>query len=165
MSALHQPAPADAPTNDFRGVALAVRDRIVRKNVDQLGDSIDRQAVEELWDSCLRADPWSDEPVWIHGDLHLANLIVDRGELSAVIDFGDVCSGDPATDLAVGWALFSSEERHEFRRSHTSADDDATWVRARGWALAFGLVYSATSADNPTMATIGERLLAESLKG
>jgi aminoglycoside phosphotransferase (APT) family kinase protein len=28
-----------------------------------------------------------------------------------VIDFGDITSGDPATDLSVAWMLFTAEQR------------------------------------------------------
>ncbi|WP_225858036.1 phosphotransferase [Rhodococcus wratislaviensis] len=36
---------------------------------------------------------------WLHGDLHPANMIV-RDRISAgVIDFGEMCAGDPATNL------------------------------------------------------------------
>lgn len=33
-------------------------------------------------------------PVWLHGDLHTANLLVSEGALPAVIDFGDITSAD-----------------------------------------------------------------------
>jgi aminoglycoside phosphotransferase (APT) family kinase protein len=49
---------------------------------------------------------WDGPPIWLHGDLHPFNLVVNQGRLSAVIDFGDLCAGDPATDLAVAWMLF-----------------------------------------------------------
>uniref|UniRef100_A0AAU3H668 Phosphotransferase n=1 Tax=Streptomyces sp. NBC_01401 TaxID=2903854 RepID=A0AAU3H668_9ACTN len=38
-------------------------------------------------------------------------FLVDRGPVSAVIDFGDVTSGDPAADLSVAWTLFTAEQR------------------------------------------------------
>ena len=43
---------------------------------------------------------WQGPPVWLHGDLHPANVVVSDGTLSGVIDFGELCAGDPATDLA-----------------------------------------------------------------
>jgi aminoglycoside phosphotransferase (APT) family kinase protein len=39
--------------------------------------------------------------VWLDGDLHPGNMLVIGGRLSGVIDFGDLTSGDPATDLAL----------------------------------------------------------------
>ncbi|MFH9228283.1 phosphotransferase [Streptomyces lydicus] len=53
--------------------------------------------------------------MWLHGDLHPANILVDRGRISAVIDFGDITSGDPATDLSVAWMLFTAEQRVALR--------------------------------------------------
>ena len=68
-----------------------------------------------------------------HGDLSSGNLLAVRAKLSAVIDFGCLGVGDPACDLMVGWTLFSGESRDVFRAAMSV--DDATWARARGWAL------------------------------
>jgi hypothetical protein len=40
------------------------------------------------------------------------------------------------------------------------ADDAATWTRARGWAVAFGVTLVAESADDPAMAALGSRIVA-----
>ena len=50
-------------------------------------------------------------PLWLHGDLHPANVLVHEGRISAVIDFGDITSGDPATDLSVVWMMFDHGPR------------------------------------------------------
>ena|SRR5258705_8184375 len=55
------------------------------------------------------------QPVWMHGDPHPANLLVERGELSAVIDFGLLGVGDPACDLVVAWTYLSADSRDVFR--------------------------------------------------
>jgi aminoglycoside phosphotransferase (APT) family kinase protein len=44
---------------------------------------------------------------------HPRNILVDRGRLSAVIDWGDVTRGDPATDLAAIWMLFPSRAHRQ----------------------------------------------------
>ncbi|MFI5955313.1 phosphotransferase [Cryptosporangium sp. NPDC051539] len=52
--------------------------------------------------------PWPGPPLWLHGDPHPSNLLVTDAapaRLAAVIDFGDLTAGDPATDLSAGWAL------------------------------------------------------------
>lgn len=44
-----------------------------------------------------------------------------------------MCVGDPACDLVIAWTFFNGESRKVFRAG--MGLDDATWARARGWAL------------------------------
>jgi aminoglycoside phosphotransferase (APT) family kinase protein len=44
-------------------------------------------------------------PAWIHGDLYSRNVLVKRGIVNGIIDWGDMTSGDPDTDLACLWSL------------------------------------------------------------
>ena len=58
--------------------------------------------VFEMALSALEADPPPDrDPVTVHGDLRLGNLIVGQESLHAVIDWELVHAGNPAEDL--GW--------------------------------------------------------------
>lgn len=158
VAALHSPAPADAPINPFRGQPIGgLRPRVVA-NTELLAGSIDAGAVVARFGELVDVDDWSDDPVWLHGDLHSANVLVSDGTICAVIDFGDVTSGDPAVDLAIGWMLFDGESRSTFRAVAGAVDDD-TWSRAQAWALHFGLLYLLHSADNPRFARMGNRLL------
>jgi aminoglycoside phosphotransferase (APT) family kinase protein len=162
LAALHVPAPPDAPANPFRGGPLADRADRVQEHLGLMASGLDVDAARSLWDSTVEAAPWAGPPTWLHGDLHPANILVDAGRISAVIDFGDITAGDPATDLSVAWMLLAAREREVFRRAYGKADDD-TWARARGWALSLALVFVTFSADNPVMAAIGERTLRELL--
>ncbi|CAG7645338.1 Predicted kinase, aminoglycoside phosphotransferase (APT) family [Actinacidiphila bryophytorum] len=155
LHALHVPAPPQAPVNAFRGIPLAGRTEGVLSGLAQV-DAADRATAARVWRAAAAAPAWEGPPVWLHGDLHPANILVDRGRISAVIDFGDITSGDPAADLSVAWMLFTTGQRAAFRRAYASADD-ATWGRARGWALVLSLVFLTHSADNPLMRGIGER--------
>ncbi|MFD3588272.1 aminoglycoside phosphotransferase family protein [Streptomyces sp. NPDC058683] len=155
LDALHAPAPAEAPVNSVRGIPLAGRAEGVLAGLAHV-DRADRATALRVWESAAAAPAWDGPPVWLHGDLHPANILVDRGRISAVIDFGDITSGDPATDLSVAWMLFTAEQRAALRQTCGRADD-ATWERARGWALALSLVFLSHSADNPLMRGIGER--------
>ncbi len=160
LEALHQPAHPEAPRNPVRGGHLITRDERTRAMVDRLGDTVDRRAVIDAWDRALATPPADGVDVWLHGDLHPANLIVDDGRLAAVIDFGDLTGGDPATDLSVAWMLFDEPERARFRRAAgPAAADDATWERARGWATTLAIAFLANSADNQVIAAIGWRTL------
>lgn len=160
VAALHRPAPADAPPNPYRGVPLSDRTERLLQAVARLGDAVDGAAIVERWEALVVTPPWSGPPLWLHGDLHAANVLVDGGRVSAVIDFGDVTAGDPATDLALAWLLFGDDDgaRRAFRHAAGDVDDD-TWRRAEGWALALGLAFLANSADNPAFAGLGRRTI------
>jgi len=158
LSALHREAPADAPVNPYRGVALDQREAIVLQRAAQLADLIDAEAVVGCWTELASTPRWRAPPVWLPGDLHPANVLVHDGRVSAVIDFGDLTSGDPATDLAVAWMMFPAGARPAFRAA-AGGRDDATWLRARAWALSMALAYLARSADNPMFARLGAEVL------
>jgi aminoglycoside phosphotransferase (APT) family kinase protein len=163
LAALHVAAPPDAPVNPFRGGPLADRAQRVTEHLDLTASGPLADAARPIWDSAIAAAPWAGPPTWVHGDLHPANILVNAGRINAVIDFGDLTSGDPATDLSVAWMVLPAKEREIFRHAYGQADDD-TWARARGWALSLALVFMAFSADNPLMAGIGQRTLREVLK-
>jgi aminoglycoside phosphotransferase (APT) family kinase protein len=162
LAALHVPAPPEAPVSPVRGGPLSTRADGVTQHLGLLAGGRDIGAARAIWASAIEAAVWTDRPVWVHGDLHPANILVDAGRISAVIDFGDLTRGDPATDLSVAWMLLPAAEREIFRQAYVRADDD-TWTRARGWALSLALVFLTFSADNPLMAAIGERTLSELL--
>jgi aminoglycoside phosphotransferase (APT) family kinase protein len=157
LAALHTPAPPDAPVNPFRGVPLADRTDTFMQNLSAVADQVDRAAVRRAWATALAAPRWREPPVWVHGDLHPANILVRDGRISGVLDFGDLTAGDPAIDLSVGWMLLPADCHPAFRAAARASD--ASWARATGWALALGLVYLAHSADNPQLAAVGQRTL------
>jgi aminoglycoside phosphotransferase (APT) family kinase protein len=166
LRALHQPAPDDAPRNPWRGVPLTARAERLREHVQQLDGLVDGRAVLDLWERVVSAPPWAGPPLWIHGDLHPGNLLVSGGTLSAVIDFGDLAAGDPATDLSVIWMLLPSAQPTVLaaaRREFDTIDED-TWMRARGWALALGLAYLASSRDDEAMGALGRATIDAALR-
>jgi aminoglycoside phosphotransferase (APT) family kinase protein len=160
LKALHRPAPPEAPSNPFRGVPLVERDEVMRQRIETLENVIDGSAALRIWDAALRVEPHREPAVWLHGDLHPLNLLVQDGRLSGVVDFGDLTSGDPATDLAVGWSMLGPSQRRVLFARY-GEPDEACLIRARAWALAFAAAYLANSADNPTMYSIGEHTYAE----
>jgi aminoglycoside phosphotransferase (APT) family kinase protein len=164
LAALHRPAPPEAPRNPWRGVPLAERAELTGGAIRDLGavpglPPLDPDDIERRW-LALRDTPAHTGPaVWLHGDPHPANLVVHEGRLVAVVDFGDLTSGDPASDLAVAWMALPAEHRETFRAAAGSPDDD-TWRRARGWALALAVACLSRSSDDPVIRGIGERTLA-----
>lgn len=160
LTALHAAAPADAPLNEWRGQDIRLLEPRIVANLER-SDSVGRPANAEVmarFAEFAEVAPYSGPPVWLHGDLHAANVIVREGELSAIIDFGDITSGDPAVDLAIGWMLFDAAGRAAFRSALPHVDE-ATWSRGAAWALHFAFIYLANSADNPRLRSLGHRLL------
>jgi len=170
LGALHAPAPADAPANPFRGVPLAERAGSFAANLalltGQAGqDRAGRAAVLRAWDAALAAPGWDGPPAWLHGDLHPANILVSDGQVSGVIDFGDITAGDPAADLSVAWMLLPPGSHASFWSAYAAAGGaggragDALRARARGWALNLAIVFLAHSEDNPVLRQVGRRTL------
>ncbi|HEV2070939.1 MAG TPA: aminoglycoside phosphotransferase family protein [Acidimicrobiales bacterium] len=118
--------------NFFRGGPLDVYDEQTRHSIQLVAGEIDAEAAVEVWEASL-ASKWDRPPVWIHGDVAPANLLVVDGVLRAVIDFGCTAVGDPACDLAIAWTFFTDGNRQVFHRR--LGLDSGTWARGRGWAL------------------------------
>lgn len=166
LAALHHPAPDDAPTNPFR-TSLASRADAFAERLRRCGSDVDRTLAFAVWQDALHAPPWPGPRLWLHGDLHPGNLIVKDGRLAAVIDFGDLTAGDPAVDLAVAWMLWPEALRGVFRARVNRADpriDDATWRRARGWAISLGVALLVNSLDDPPMMSMARRTIGAVLR-
>jgi aminoglycoside phosphotransferase (APT) family kinase protein len=125
--------PAAGEHSFYRGASPAHWDDSARRAIAGLAGIIDAPAAVAVWEAALHSR-WTGPPVWFHGDVTAANLLVRDGTLSAVIDFGTCGTGDPACDLVIAWSLFEGESRDAFRRG-LPAIDEATWARARGWML------------------------------
>jgi aminoglycoside phosphotransferase (APT) family kinase protein len=161
VAALQAIDPTGGPGSEFRGVPLAGRDRAVRATIEALQGALDPGPVIAAWESAVAAPVWQGPAVWMHGDLHPANLLTEERRLTAVIDFGLLAVGDPACDLMVAWTFLSAAARKEFRTMLLV--DDATWARARGWALDTGLMLAAHSTDSLMLARIARHTISEVL--
>jgi aminoglycoside phosphotransferase (APT) family kinase protein len=160
LRALHQPAPADAPLNPVRGVPLETRRVRFEPCLDRLRATSDviTPAIDRAWREALAA-PLSETVVWLHGDMHAQNVLSLNGQLAGVIDWGDMCCGDPAVDLGSVWGILPhAVSRAEALRVY--APDDALLARARGWAVLFGAsLFDNGRVDDPRHAAIGEATL------
>lgn len=169
LAALQQFKAIDLPPGDITEDLLTERpigdrDLATRMAVAQVSHVFPTAAMTDLWDAALSAPDWDSPPVWFHGDFHAGNLLTTDGRISAVIDFGALGIGDPACDVAGVFGLLSARTRDPFRRALDV--DDATWARARGLALAYGLnAYTAYAATNPRIAAQTTRQIMDALIG
>lgn len=150
----------NAPKNSVRDCPLAKKQIDTEKRMDVLSKetSLITSSVTRIWDEGLKAKV--DVPkTWIAGDIHARNVLIDSGKISAFIDWGDMCAGDPATDLASIWGLISNAQ------SRKSAMDlygmsNPTIARAKAWAVFFGVILAETGRkDTPRHARMGETIL------
>ena len=163
---LHQPAPPEAPHNAWRSIPLDARTERLHEHLDQLRDSVYRERVLAVWDRLVVTPRWPGPPLWIHADLHPGNLLIRDGELSAVLDFGDLTAGDPATDLSVMWMLPPDVRSDLFAacgRSRSVTADEYVWKRSRGWALAIAIAYLALSSDDDALGALARSTIEAAL--
>jgi aminoglycoside phosphotransferase (APT) family kinase protein len=150
LGALHEPAPEEAPGNPVRGIRLAAREERVSAVIQRLKDTSDivTPGVERAWAEALKADPFIDR-VWLHGDLHARNVLSHQGRLTGVIDWGDMCGGDAATDLLSVWSLLDDRlARAAAIRDYSPSA--SLLARAMGWAVLFGVtLYDQLRHDDP----------------
>ncbi|MFJ4687218.1 aminoglycoside phosphotransferase family protein [Streptomyces sp. NPDC088789] len=133
LRALHVEAPAEAPAATDRGAhprncTGGFEDFLRAVAPDDIAAD-----VRAVWDDAVDAGEWEGPPVWVHGDLHPANVVVSDGTLSGIVDFGDLFAGDPAWDLAAAWVLLPAGTASRFFDVYAHADEAAI-RRARGLA-------------------------------
>ena len=162
ISALHGVDATGVEWTTYRGrLDQSVHDDVVRENIAVLGDDPRLVAV---WEEALAAPRWDGPGRWVHADLHEGNLLFTGGRLTGVIDWGSAGVGDPAADLMTAWLYLDDRGRKAFRCE--LAFDDATWARARGWALQLAVVALPYYRDtNPFLVRVArhtlDQLLAE----
>ncbi|MEV6742442.1 aminoglycoside phosphotransferase family protein [Streptomyces sp. NPDC051104] len=125
LRALHVEAPAEAPIATDRGAHPSD----CTEGFDHFFQAVvpdDIAAdVRAVWDDAVAAHAWEGPPVWVHGDLHPANVVVSDGRLSGIVDFGDMFAGDPAWDLAAAWVLLPAGTVSRFFDMYAHADEAA----------------------------------------
>ncbi len=136
LKALHQKAPAEAPVTE-RSVALKEHASGLEQWFAYAEDN--EAAARRIWEAAVAAPVWDNPPVWLHSDLHPANVVVSDGALTGVIDFGDICAGDPAADLAAAWVLLPAGSADRFFGAYGEVDE-AMIQRSLGWAVLRGLM-------------------------
>jgi aminoglycoside phosphotransferase (APT) family kinase protein len=166
LHSLHIPAPFNAPLNSARGVPLIQRAASVQERMKRLETKTNliTSTIKNTWDIALNT-PVDVEAKWLHGDLHARNILVENGVITGVIDWGDITSGDVATDLASIWMLFSNQNARRQAIAEYGNVSNATLQRAKGWAILFGVMLLDTGlVDRPRHAVMGERTLRHVLE-
>ncbi|MFF4187657.1 aminoglycoside phosphotransferase family protein [Streptomyces sp. NPDC001691] len=133
LRALHVEAPAEAPIGvDFGAHPKNCTEGF--ENFFQIVAADDIAAdTRAVWDDAVASPEWDGPPMWVHGDLHPANVVVSDGTFSGIVDFGALFAGDPAWDLAAAWLLLPAGMAERFFDRYARADE-ATIRRARGLA-------------------------------
>jgi aminoglycoside phosphotransferase (APT) family kinase protein len=134
LKALHAEAPTDAPdASDFGAHPKECTDGF--ENFLQAVDlgGFAESDIRAVWDDAVAAPEWDGPRVWVHGDLHPANVVVANGTLAGVVDFGALFAGDPAWDLAAAWLLLPAGGAARFFSGYAQANEAAI-RRARGLA-------------------------------
>lgn len=137
LKALHAPRLASRIGNELPVDPMRRADMTVRIPNARL--RLQRAAAAGLWEPTeaverLLADasslPPSPRTRVLHGDLHARHVLVDGERVSGIIDWGDVCTGDPSADLALAFGAFVGAPRRAFLSAYGRIDG-LTEIRAR----------------------------------
>jgi hypothetical protein len=80
-----------------------------------------------------------------------------------VIDFGDICAADPATDLAGAWMLLPAPSLTTFAATYGGIDPELE-RRTLGWVVWFALMLIVIGDDGrPSYRLVGESALAKAI--
>ncbi len=151
--------PVPGQHNWWRGSHISVYDKGAREQIAALSTSIYQGKAIDLWKRACKTK-WDKPPVWIHGDFASGNMLIKDGKLSAIIDFGGICLGDPACDLVIAWTFLKDNARDIFIREMALNED--TWLRAKAWALWKATFELCQIADkNSPEALIQKRIIEE----
>ena len=137
LRALHTASVPGLPADPMRRADMAIR-------VPATEAALAGLETEGMWSTPptiapllaeARELPPAEATVVAHGDLHVRHLVVDgAGGLTGVIDWGDVCRGDPSIDLSLLWSLLGPGGRADFIAEYGSLTA-AQLLRARVLAI------------------------------
>ena len=157
LRTLHDQPTHDLPVDpDLLGrFDIAMRHPRAVAMLEECDSSIDVAGLRHILDA---VDPRPAPTVLSHGDLYSRHLLIDQGQLSGVIDWGDVCLAEPAHDLSLAYCFLPINARQEFFAAYGSITP-GTASRSRFRAICHALhVYQYARSIGDVM------LLAEATK-
>jgi hypothetical protein len=102
----------------------------------ELGLVPDPDGAQAIWHDAVAAPGWAGHGSGCTAICTRPTSSPRMAILCGIVDFGDLCAGDPAVDLAACWVLLPDEDGvRRFQRAYQLTADAATWRRARGWAV------------------------------
>jgi aminoglycoside phosphotransferase (APT) family kinase protein len=121
--------------------------------------------VDDLVEEALALPPPEPSAV-CHGDLHFRHVLVDGDRVTGLIDWIDLCRGDPALDLQLVWSALPPSARDVFFAEYGEVDG-GTLLRARVIAiflgcalLEYGLHEGLPAIEREARAALGRALSA-----
>ncbi|CAN1568915.1 COG3173 Predicted aminoglycoside phosphotransferase [Fimbriimonadaceae bacterium] len=160
------PIHSETPADDLRRADIPFRVELLRKQVSLGGfNSEDELATERAFEAALNARS-AKHRTWVHGDLYPRHVIVQSdGEVSGIIDWGDLHVGDPALDVSIVFALLDPIDQEPFWSAYGNADPDLR-IRAAFRALHYGIVLRSfgREASDEAIARTADRYLRSALK-
>ena len=129
-------AEVDLPEDPLRRTDMSFR---VMRAEETLVEAVRRglwrapRRVHEIFE-VARGLPVPPATSLVHGDLHLRHVLVEAGELAAVIDWGDACRADPCVDFLLYWCLLPPAGRTEFLDAYGPVEEEQL-LRARVLSL------------------------------
>jgi aminoglycoside phosphotransferase (APT) family kinase protein len=101
-------------------------------------------AIADLWQPPEEAEALLEEALTLpkpepravcHGDLHFRQLLVNGDVLTGIVDWVDICLGDPVMDVSLVYGFLPRAERDAFFAEYGEVLDRASDLRARVLAL------------------------------
>jgi aminoglycoside phosphotransferase (APT) family kinase protein len=128
---------AELPDNWTRRADMELRVPMISEKLSQLAELWSAPANVHAFLDEARSLPPPDPRAVCHGDMHFRHVLVDDGRVTGVIDWIDLCRGDPALDLQLVWSALPPDARPAFFAEYGDVDDE-TMLRARVVAVFLG---------------------------